>query len=145
MTYEFEGKTEKEAIEMAVNELGLERDQFDVEILETQKNSIFKKGYVKIRVHTLDESNNSKVDHEEKHKKINAEPIPQDEFEQKLIEFIATVIKKMGYEAKVDISYRENKKIGIRIESPSSSILIVRKGKNLDALPLLANIYAGIL
>ncbi|MBC6712641.1 RNA-binding cell elongation regulator Jag/EloR [Treponema sp. Marseille-Q3903] len=145
MTYEFEGKTEKEAIEMAVNELGLERDQFDVEILETQKNSIFKKGYVKIRVHTLDESNNSKVDHEEKHKKINAEPIPQDEFEQKLIEFIATVIKKMGYEAKVDISYRENKKIGIRIESPSSSILIGRKGKNLDALQLLANIYAGIL
>ncbi len=145
MTYEFEGKTEKEAIEMAVNELGLERDQFDVEILETQKNSIFKKGYVKIRVHTLDESNNSKVDHQEKHKKINAEPIPQDEFEQKLIEFIATVIKKMGYEAKVDISYRENKKVGIRIESPSSSILIGRKGKNLDALQLLANIYAGIL
>lgn len=145
MTYEFEGKTEKEAIEMAVNELGLERDQFDVEILETQKNSIFKKGYVKIRVHTLDENNSSKVDHEEKHKKISAEPIPQDEFEQKLIEFIATVIKKMGYEAKVDISYRENKKVGIRIESPSSSILIGRKGKNLDALQLLANIYAGIL
>ena len=145
MTYEFEGKTEKEAIEMAVNELGLERDQFDVEILETQKNSIFKKGYVKIRVHTLDENNNSKVDHEEKHKKTSAEPIPQDEFEQKLIEFIATVIKKMGYEAKVDISYRENKKVGIRIESPSSSILIGRKGKNLDALQLLANIYAGIL
>lgn len=145
MTYEFEGKTEKEAIEMAVNELGLERDQFDVEILETQKNSIFKKGYVKIRVHTLDENNNFKVDHEEKHKKISAEPIPQDEFEQKLIEFIATVIKKMGHEAKVDISYRENKKIGIRIESPSSSILIGRKGKNLDALQLLANIYAGIL
>ena len=130
---------------MAVNELGLERDQFDVEILETQKNSIFKKGYVKIRVHTLDENNNSKVDHEEKHKKTSAEPIPQDEFEQKLIEFIATVIKKMGYEAKVDISYRENKKVGIRIESPSSSILIGRKGKNLDALQLLANIYAGIL
>ena len=145
MTYEFEGKTEKEAIEMAVNELGLERDQFDVEILETQKNSIFKKGYVKIRVHTLDENNSSKVDHQEKHKKISAEPIPQYEFEQKLIEFIATVIKKMGYEAKVDISYRENKKVGIRIESPSSSILIGRKGKNLDALQLLANIYAGIL
>lgn len=145
MTYEFEGKTEKEAIEMAVNELGLERDQFDVEILETQKNSIFKKGYVKIRVHTLDDNNNSKADYEEKHKKINQEPLPQGEFEQKLIEFIHNVIEKMGYEANVDISYRENKKIGIRIESPSSSILIGRKGKNLDALQLLSNIYAGIL
>lgn len=37
MIYEYEGKTEKEAIEKAASELGLERDQFDVEILETQK------------------------------------------------------------------------------------------------------------
>ena len=50
MKYEFEGKNEKEAIEIAASELGLERDQFDVEILESQKNSLFKKGYVKIRV-----------------------------------------------------------------------------------------------
>ena len=54
MTYEYEAKTEKEAIELAAAELGLERDQFDVEILEAQKNTIFKKGYVKIRVHTDD-------------------------------------------------------------------------------------------
>ena len=37
MIYEFEGKTEQEAIEKAVLELGLEKDQFDVEILEIQK------------------------------------------------------------------------------------------------------------
>ena len=54
MTYEYEGKTEKEAIEIAAAELGLERDQFDVERLETQKKSLFKKGYVRIRVHTVD-------------------------------------------------------------------------------------------
>ena len=54
MTYEYEAKTEKEAIELAAAELGLERDQFDVEILEAQKNTIFKKGYVRIRVHTDD-------------------------------------------------------------------------------------------
>ena len=60
MTYEYEGKTEKEAIELAASELNLERDQFDVEILETQKNSLFKKGYVKIRVHTLDDDDDDK-------------------------------------------------------------------------------------
>ena len=37
MIFEFEGKTEKEAIELAVQELGLEREEFDVEIMETQK------------------------------------------------------------------------------------------------------------
>ena len=140
MTYEFEGKTEKEAIEMAVNELGLERDQFDVEILETQKNSIFKKGYVKIRVHTLDDSDNgSSWKHEaveEKHSRLVADPLPQGEFEKELIDFIKNVIEKMGYDVKVSISYREEKKLGIKLDSAHSSILIGRKGKNLDALQL---------
>ena len=30
MTYEYEAETEKEAIEKAAQELGLEKDQFDV-------------------------------------------------------------------------------------------------------------------
>ena len=141
MTYEYEGKTEKEAIELAANELGLERDQFDVEILETQKNSLFKKGYVKIRVHTIDEPEASV----RPTSFATANPVPQDEFEEKLLEFITTVIEKMGYDAKVRIQYREDKKLGVRLESSYSSILIGRKGKNLDALQLLANIYAGRL
>ncbi len=149
MTYEYEGKTEKEAIELAANELGLERDQFDVEILETQKNSLFKKGYVKIRVHTLDDNDKSSAftgtSSSENHTRILADPLPQGEFEQKLIEFIQNVIEKMGYDVKVEVSYREEKKLGVRLESAHSSILIGRKGKNLDALQLLANIYAGRL
>ena len=144
MTYEFEGKSEKEAIEIAARELGLERDQFDVEILETQKKSLFKNGYVKICVHTIDDTKkiNSSFDISAKNK-IN--PIPQDEFEEKLLDFIKNVIEKMNYEVKVSIVFREENKIGIKLESPSSSILIGRKGKNLDALQLLANIYAGRL
>ncbi|MBR5646258.1 MAG: protein jag [Treponema sp.] len=148
MTYEFEGKTEKEAIELAANELNLERDQFDVEILETQKNSLFKKGYVKIRVHTLDDDRSfgrENRSYEEKHTRILADPLPQGEFEQKLLEFITNLIEKMGYDVKVEISYREDKKLGIKLESSNSSILIGRKGKNLDAIQLLANIYAGRL
>ena len=149
MTYEYEGKTEKEAIEIAANELGLEKDQFDVEILETQKNSIFKKGYVKIRVHTFDDekqaSSFEKKNVTENHTRIVADPLPQGEFEQNLIEFITNKKKKMGYDVKVAVAYREEKKLGIKLESSHSSILIGRKGKNLDALQLLANIYAGRL
>jgi spoIIIJ-associated protein len=48
-----------------------------------------------------------------------------------------------GYEATVEVMSREEGKVGLRIVSPSSSILIGRKGKNLDALQLLANVYAG--
>ena len=151
MTYEYEGKTEKEAIETAANELGLERDQFDVEILETQKNSLFKKGYVKIRIHTFDDD--EKTGHKdfdddeikENHSRIVDNPLPQGEFEEKLMDFITNLIEKMGYDVKVSVAYREEKKLGLRMESSSSSILIGRKGKNLDAIQLLANIYAGRL
>ena len=48
MVYEFEGKSEKEAIEIAAKELGLERDAFDVEILEAQTGSLFKKRKVRL-------------------------------------------------------------------------------------------------
>ena len=40
MEYEFEGKTEQEAIDLAVDELGLNRDAFDVEIMETKKSGL---------------------------------------------------------------------------------------------------------
>lgn len=148
MTYEFEGKTEKEAIEKAASELGLQRDQFDVEILETQKNSLFKKGYVKICVHTVDnveaKGNADESEIEERRTRIS-NPVSQGEFEEKLIDFIKNMIERMGYDVKVEIVFREEKKIGIKLESTHSSILIGRKGKNLDALQLLANIYAGRL
>lgn len=147
MTYEYEGKTEKEAIEKAAQELGLERDQFDVEILETQKNSLFKKGFVKIRIHTDENTPTAHKDDAEMPaaRKVVANPIPQDEFEQKLTAFVTEVIQKMGYEVSVDIMFREEHKIGLKLKSEASSILIGRKGKNLDALQLLLNVYAGHL
>lgn len=150
MTYEFEGKTEKDAIEKATVELGLESDQFDVEIIETQKKTLFKPGYVKIRVHTDEAAPGVKYDEDipsptATAKRVMGNPIPQDEFEQKLAAFVADVIQKMGYEATVEIAFREEKKIGLKLASESSSILIGRKGKNLDALQLLANVYAGHL
>jgi spoIIIJ-associated protein len=166
MEYEFEGRTEKEAIDNAAKELGLEKDDFDVEILETQKNGLFKKGFVKIRVHTGNttfprntfqgnafqgnESSKGKEETDARQrtggsKAIFGEPVPQNEFEEKMAEFTTGIIERMGYPGKVTILFREKHKIGIKIDSEHSSILIGKKGKNLDALQLLLNIYAGRL
>ncbi len=148
MNYEFEGKTEKEAIEKAAAELGLERDQFDVEIIEAQKKSLFKAGYVKIRVTPVNDTTVSKVNetsYEKPSAKAVTNPLAQDEFEQKLIDFVNSTITKMGYDVAVEVAFREDKKIGIKLTSTASSILIGRRGKNLDALQLLANVYAGHL
>jgi len=161
MIYEFEGRTEKEAIDKAAEELGIDKDEFDVEILETQRSGLFKKGFVKIKVHTdvpehrapsgEDERGQSKTGDREKSKraageaghKSRAEPGSESDFEKAMVSFVETLIDRMGYPGKVSIMYREETKLGLKIESEYSSILIGKKGKNLDALQLLANIYAG--
>ncbi|MCL2185552.1 MAG: protein jag [Treponema sp.] len=152
MEFEFEGRTEKEAIDKAAAELGLEKDDFDVEILETQKTGLFKKGYVRIRVHTGNTTfrpNEAGFKDTQasapKREAVFGEPVPQNEFEQKMTDFISGLIEKMGYPGNVSILFREKNKLGIKIDSSFSSILIGKKGKNLDALQLLLNIYAGRL
>jgi spoIIIJ-associated protein len=138
MVYEFEGRSEKETIDAAAEALGLERDGFDVEILESQAGSIFKKGKVRIRVHTRDEAV-APVRREP----IGGDPLPADEFETKALEFTKKMIEGMGYTCEVAVLFREEKKLGIRIDSEHASIIIGKKGKNLDALQVLVNVYAG--
>ena len=166
MIYEFEGKTEREAIELAASQLGLETDQFDVEILENQSGGLFKKGKVKIRVHagpeaTVDVPARAVSDAREAEAKpprverprapSRAESIPEadrlplGEFEAKMVAWTEEVVGKMGYPAKVSVLFREEKKVGLKIETENTSIIIGKKGKNIDALQLLANIYAGVI
>jgi spoIIIJ-associated protein len=158
MVYEFEGRTEKEAIDRAAAELGLEKDDFDVEILETQRQGLFKKGYVKIQVHTdkpaaqaVPASPEAPGDHEGQAEEPRtrrrpvyaAGPDSPNDVEAALIAFMEGLIQRMGYPGKVSVLFREDRKLGLKIESEFSSILIGKKGKNLDALQLLANIYTG--
>jgi spoIIIJ-associated protein len=74
---------------------------------------------------------------------IFGDPQPKNEFEKQVIEFVEGLIERMGYSGKVRVMFREEQKIGLKINSENSSILIGKKGKNLDALQLLANSYAG--
>ncbi|MDR0290161.1 MAG: protein jag [Treponema sp.] len=157
MVYEFEGRTEKEAIDCAAEELGLEKDDFDVEILESQRQGLFKKGHVRIRVHTQKPVSPAyagrsakAADGEEKparrtssRPQVFGDPAAQNEFERKMASFVEELIGHMGYGGKVSVLFREEFKLGLKIDSEHSSILIGKKGKNLDAIQLLANIYAG--
>ena len=143
MIYEFEGRTEKEAIDRAAAELGMEKDEFDVEILETQRSGLFKKGFVKIQVHT---DAPAPVKPRPREQQPRAAAVPNgsaDDFEKTLVSFVEGLIERMGYPGTVTVLYREESKLGLKIDSEYSSILIGKKGKNLDALQLLANIYAG--
>ncbi len=147
MYKDFEGRTEAEALQKARQELGLVNDDVYVEVLEETKKGLFKKSYIKIRVYYGDEEK------EDIEKAGESEYLPEEgkvlsaesDVERKTIDFVTTLIKKMGYDATVTISSRRDSKISLNIESDSSSILIGRKGKNLDAIQLLANVYAATI
>lgn len=150
MHKEFEGRTEQEAIDKAVEELGLDRDDFDVEILEKEKKGLFRKGNVRIRVYFGEDDSDIEEEPEEEETEAeeapeNRDPEPQNDNERKIIEFVDTLIQKMGYKGKTSISFRRDTKIGLSIDSDDSSIIIGRKGKNLDAIQLITNVYAGNL
>jgi spoIIIJ-associated protein len=245
MIYQFEGKTEKEAIQNAADELGLDKDKFDVEIVETQKGGFFKKGFVRIEVHTDDggQRPDGTRDTREGPRRSNSgrggggggrggrdggrdgggrnsrdggrgrggggrdgggrdggrgrggrdggrdggynsrgrggrnyggnrnlegreggtnyagqdtEDLSQgkseqtvltlpaeNDFERGMIDYLTGLVEKMNCDVKVDVQFREDGKTGFNVASSYSALLIGKKGKNLDALQLIANIYAG--
>jgi spoIIIJ-associated protein len=134
MIKEFEGRTEQEAIENAAAALNIDREEFDVEILDVSKKSLFRKGNVKIKVY-IDGENET----------VSADPAAASEFENQAIIYLEKLIELMGYPGKVEVAFREDKKLGLSIVSDHSGILIGKKGKNLDAIQLILNVYAGQL
>ena len=149
MTREFEGKTEQDAINQAIEALHIEREDFDVEILDNGRRGLFKKANVKIRVHIDSDSDEEDVkvpfvaDEEDYDQEDEEDLEPNEELEESICAFIDGVIEHMGYESKTTVSSRKGRKVNLEISSDSSNIIIGRKGKNLDAIQVLANVYAG--
>ncbi len=143
MFKEFEGKTEEEAINKAIEELDLQDGEFDVEVLESAKKSLFKKSFIKIRVHYGDDLGSEEISEEEDENKESTITEVENDLEKEIVRFLSELIFKMGYDGEVKINYRKDNKIGVDIVSPDSYILIGRKGKNLDAIQLLVNVVAG--
>jgi spoIIIJ-associated protein len=136
---EFEGKNEEEAINRAIESLGLNRDEIDVEIVEAKKAPfLFGGGKVRIRVHL-----------EEEHASEPSEPrgplLPEGEFERAMVQYLQGLVERMGLKNQVKIAFREPRKLGLDVETEDSAILIGRKGQTLEAIQVIANVAAGRL
>jgi len=130
---EFEGKNEEEAINKAIESLGLDRDDIDVEIVEAKKAPfLFGGGKVKIRVHLEEEREDSGGSLE-----------PRGDFENQIIEFIYGLVERIGVSAQVHVAFRQDNKIGIDIDSQDSGILIGKRGQTLEALQTIVNVAAS--
>lgn len=159
MTYiEFEGRTEREAVARAAAELGSE--SFDVEVLE-KSNKLFGRGKVKIRVKPLTSIPNplDSGDSSQKRKRKNRvieedfdpssmaeEPeeiieAPPKEILRKIGTFVEEILDKMGTPGTTSYKEMNGVKVVFDIKSDFSGIIIGKKGKNIDALQLLVNVY----
>jgi spoIIIJ-associated protein len=145
---EFEGKNEKEAIDRAIEELGLDRNEIDFEIVEAKKPGIlFRGGKVKIRVH-MSEDQDEEIEEGNAVDSVPvtaADPKPQTPFEEKILEFTRGLLEKMGFQAQVLVNRREEKRIGLDVETENSAILIGKQGKTLEAFQFIVNLAGGRL
>jgi spoIIIJ-associated protein len=131
---EFEGKNEQEAINQAIEALGLKREEIDVEIVEAKKASfLFGGGKVRIRVH-LDE---------EKPREDSQSPV--NDFESKMCAFLEGLLERIGLPGKVRVAFREDRKLGFNLMTREAGILIGKRGQTLEAIQLISNIVAGRL
>ena len=154
---EFEGKNEKEALDRAIEELGLDRNEIDFEILEAKKPGIlFRGGKVKIRVHISEDQETEEIEeaaypqHGQAPRRESAvpapqsaDPMPQTPFEEKIIDFTRGLLSRMGFKAQVSVKRREENRLGLDVETESSGILIGKQGKTLEAFQFLVNLAGG--
>jgi spoIIIJ-associated protein len=151
---EFEGKNEKEAIDRAIEELGLDRNEIDFEIVEAKRPGIlFRGGKVKIRVHLTEEHEEVEEEFQEeepgnapegRQPPVRRAAVPANgEFEVKVIDFTRGLLDRMGFPSEINVNFREEGRLGLDIESDGSGILIGRQGKTLEALQFIVNLAAG--
>ncbi len=219
---EFEGRNEKEAIDRAIEELGLDRSEIDFEIVESKKPGIlFRGGKVKIRVHVSEEEVEAAVQDgrlsserpseapapsrrppgrsgptggpsDRRRRRgaerpapvrpapVHASDVPEEELDQdaaeaaleaavlrgeprgepvaraprpvaqgealpheaEIVDFVKTLLARMGFKAQVVVGSREPKRLGIDVETDRSAVLIGKQGKTLEAFQFICNLAA---
>ena len=143
---EFEGKTEKEAIDRAIEELGLDRNEIDFEIVESKRPGIlFRGGKVKIRVHMSEELEPAEDQggEEAAGEEGDGRGEPDEGFETAMVDYTRGLLERMGFDAEVAVTFREDRRLGLDIEADGSAILIGKQGKTLEALQFIVNLAAG--
>ena len=108
--YYYEGKTEEDAIELALEELKISREDLIVNNVE-EKSGLLKKS-VKIEV------------------------LNMNEIVAFVKETVSEIIKKMNAEGNLEVRRREGS-LSVTIFSENNAILIGKNGKNVAALQLL--------
>lgn len=151
------GKTEDEALAAALRELGLDRDDVSVEIVERAKSGFLGIGaspaVVRVEYDAPDEepveeapaapvSEPQRV--EMKAEKaaepaVSTEPKYTEGVKADTERFLRGLLDRMGVKAEIEITDRDNGGILVNLSGPGMGAVIGRRGETLDAIQHLTN------
>ncbi len=116
---EVSGKTEEEAISSALKQLGVTRDEVSVEIIERAKSGFLGLGASPALV---------RVSYDER-----------DGQREKVESFLSGLLERMGVEAEMELTEREDGGINVNLSGKGMGAVIGRRGETLDAIQHLVN------
>lgn len=157
-TLEKSGKTEEAAIAAALEELGLDRDDVSVEIVERAKSGFLGIGaspaVIRVQYEAPDEEAEQEAAPAEAQApaaeaqapaaepEASVEPAaPADEPESyaRIRTFVSGLLEHMGIQAQIDITARDNGGVNVNLSGSGMGAVIGRRGETLDAIQHLTN------
>ena len=136
------GRTEDEALAAALEELGMERDDVSVQVVERAKSGFLGIGatpaIIRVEYEAADEPEEINVPVEEK-TEPKASPVDENPQYAEIRKFLTGLLERMGTEADIEISPREGKGVNVNLSGPNMGAVIGRRGETLDAIQHLTN------
>ncbi len=131
--YLFEGKTRRDAISRAIQQLDIGTRHFDIE--EVRKDSWLlpwkRKVIVKVYI------NNGNINNGKAGMLKNIKP--SDDFERNMIYFTQGIAKLIGHTVEISNIERSHRLLKLRIAAENAQFLVGRSGAYIDAIQTLAN------
>ena len=147
-TLEKSGRTEDDAINAALRELGMDRDDVSVEIIERAKSGFLGIGaspaVVRVSYETPDEAPAEVPAAPKAEDAPAAAPADEaviDECEEyaEIRRFLTGLLERMGVKANIEISARDNGGVNVNLTGSGMGAIIGRRGETLDAIQHLTN------
>ena len=147
-TLEKSARTEDEAIAAALAELGLDRDDVSVEIVERAKSGFLGIGaspaVIRVSYEAEDEPEAPAAAPKAEApaapaKAAAAAVVDENEDYAEIRRFLTGLLERMGVTADIEISPRENGGVNVNLSGSGMGAIIGRRGETLDAIQHLTN------
>ncbi|MBQ8217318.1 MAG: protein jag [Oscillospiraceae bacterium] len=139
-TLEKAGRTEDEAIAAALSELGLDRDDVSVEIIERAKSGFLGIGASPAVIRVSYEAEDEAVEEPAAEQAAPvAQPVDEPAEYAAVRAFLSGLLERMGVKAELEIGPRDNGGINVNVSGSGMGAIIGRRGETLDAIQHLTN------